>query len=292
LVTGPHFNSASNKAEQTTSSINKPQPPPPAPPPPPPPTPPTVDHPATTTQMHTSQRLLTCTILLLTCSTFPQLVQSRVRTREVSKRVPITHDTYLYLCSLNEQQNNEQNIVVNAYAALKTKAGSGFPLSGHVGPLGYGRDQDPVLISSKGCSYKSDFNYGFSAGPNTNYKQGVEMHYYVTTTNNEQVYLRIFRTLPTWNSTASLGHPIYDRGETTYYVYEALWKNSPTVNTNKETWVGQNLLEEPCTSPASIVGCSYKDIGELRQNDMDCTDCKFSLVYPTWNDYMPAYYPG
>jgi hypothetical protein len=227
-----------------------------------------------------------------TFSQFPDPVYSRVRTREVSKRVPVTHDTYLYLCSLNEQQSNEQNIVVKAFAALKSKAGTSFPITGHVGPTGFGRDQNSVLISSKGCSYKSDFNAGYSAGPNTEYKQGVEMHYYVTTTNNEVLYLRIFRTLPVWNITASLGHPLYDRGQTSYFVSEALWKNSPNPDTDQVTWIGQNLLQEPCTSPTSIKGCSYKNLGEMRQNDRDCTNCKFSLVYPQWQDYMPAYYPG
>jgi hypothetical protein len=229
-------------------------------------------------------------ILLMHCLVVP--LESRVRTLEVSKRVPVTHDTYLYLCSLNEQQSNEQNIVVNAFAQLAAKAGSGFPLTGHVGPTGYGRDQEPVILSSKGCHYKSDFNAGYSSGPNTDYKQGVEMHFYVTTTNNEIVYLRIFRSLPIWNASASMGHPAYDRGQTTYYISEALWKNSLTPDTNAVTWSGQNLLQEPCVSPASQLGCSYKSIGEMRQNDMDCSACKFSDVYPTWTDYMSAYYPG
>lgn len=231
-------------------------------------------------------------LLALLCTQFPLQVHSRVRTLEVSKRVPVTHDTYLYLCSLNEQQGNEQNIVVNAYAALKSKLGADFPLLGHVGPTGRGRDQEPVIESTKGCSYRSDFNSGFSAGERTDYKQGVELHYYVTTTKNEKLYLRIFRSLPIWNVTASLGHPEYDRGQTTYFITEALWKNSVNPDDGGETWLGQNLLDEPCTSPASLVGCSYKSIGELRQNDMDCSNCQFSLVYPMWQDYMPAYYPG
>ena len=238
-----------------------------------------------------STPLLVFLLLLLAC-TLPRTVLSRVRTREVSKRVPISHDTYLYLCSLNEQQAYEQNIVVLAFSALVTKLGSSFPLTGHVGPTGYGRDLENVIISSKGCHYKSDFNAGNSRGPNTKYMQGVELHYYVKTTKNEEMYLRIFRSLPVWNATASMGHPLYDRGLTTYYVYEALWKNSPTPDTNGVIWSGENLLQEPCTSPASLIGCSLKSVGEMRENDMDCTGCKFSLVFPTWTDYLSAYYPG
>ena len=68
--------------------------------------------------------------------------------------------------------------------------------------------------------------------------------------------------------------------------------NSPTPDTNGVIWSGENLLQEPCTSPASLIGCSLKSVGEMRENDMDCTGCKFSLVFPTWTDYLSAYYPG
>ena len=241
-------------------------------------------------QNHMTTFTLHQTLLLFLLCIHP--LESRVRTLEVSNRVPVTHDTYLYLCSLNEQQGNEQNIIVNAFAALKNKVGNTFPLIGDVGPTGRGRDQNPVMLSSKGCHYRSDFNSGNSAGPNTNYMQGVELHYYVTTSNNEILYMRIFRSLPVWNASASMGHPVYDRGQTTYYISEAVWKNSPSPDTNAVTWDGQNLLQEPCTTPATLIGCSYKNIGEMRQNDMDCTDCILSVVFPTWQDYMPAYYPG
>jgi hypothetical protein len=108
-------------------------------------------------------RLLT--LLLHVCIT-----SALVRTLEVSPRVEANHDTFLYLCSLDI---NEQNVGVLAYRNYqrhykdKTWLRGTLPFTKSLdGELGSedGREQPTFWTSTKGCTYRSDFNAGDEEG--------------------------------------------------------------------------------------------------------------------------------
>jgi hypothetical protein len=218
--------------------------------------------------------------------------ESVVRTGEVSPRMPVSHDTFLYLCSLDV---NEQNVAIEAFdqwrahPSYEGKWGAGRTIVGELGPLGHGKDQaiPAAVVSSKGCSYRSDFNVGYISGV-TDYRQGVELTYVVETTNEELITLRVFRTLPEWNETTNLGL-------TTYWLSEMIWINAPEPQRDQAPrlvrWWGKNLLDKPCTAWDNP-GCAYEDIGWMVQSDLDCSGCKPADVWVTWQDYLPAYFPG
>ena len=69
--------------------------------------------------------------------------------------------------------------------------------------------------------------------------------------------LKVFRSLPEWNV-------LTDLGTTTYWVFEATHVNNNSAN----------LLDVAC------------------DEDVEMVDCRRSTVFPTWNDTIPAYYPG
>ena len=119
-----------------------------------------------------------------------------IRTLEVSPRVEANHDTFLYLCSLDV---NEQNIGVVAYRnyqqhyASKTWLRGILPytknLEGNLGSFD-GREQPKFWTSTKGCAYRSDFNSGDEMGPYTNYNTGVQFEIGVRTEFNEEIFFK------------------------------------------------------------------------------------------------------
>lgn len=242
---------------------------------------------------HRSRTLYHAALLLLSLllTLLPHFAGGKLRTMEVSPRVPVNHDTFLYMCS---QDVNEQNVAVRAWQAwLATYPDKASTIAGILGPVNDGRNQINVILSSKGCAYRSDFNAGYTQGPRTHYLEGIEMTYYVQTSLGEILNLRVFRSLPEWyevwddtvNATRFLGR-------SQYWLSQAVWVNSPSQDI-KVTWVGESLLDEPCQD---LPGCSYEDLGWMVQSDLDCTGCKLSEVYPTWNDTdataLPAFFPG
>jgi len=104
---------------------------------------------------------------------------------------------------------------------------------------------------------RSDFNSGDEEGPYTNYNTGVQFEIGIRTEYNEELLFKVFRSLPEWNVETQLG-------TTTYWLYEATQTNNNSVN----------LLDQACDEDAEMV------------------DCRRSLSFPTWNDTIPAYYPG
>ena len=104
----------------------------------------------------------------------------------------------------------------------------------------------------------------------------------------ELITLRVFRTLPEWNETTNMGL-------TTYWLSEMIWINAPEPQRDKAPrlvkWWGKNLLDKPCTA-WDHPGCAFEDIGWMVQSDLDCSGCKPSDVWITWQDYLPAYFPG
>ena len=240
-------------------------------------------------------------IAVLLLSLLLQPSSPLVRTLEVSPRVEANHDTFLYLCSLDV---NEQNIGVVAYRNyqrhyfFKTwlRGILPFTLDGEQGSLD-GREQPKFWTRTKGCSCetpcvffyilfmlfslfvahaaaprifffyfftmqqkksdRSDFNSGDEEGPYTNYNTGVQFEIGIRTEYNEELLFKVFRSLPEWNVETQLG-------TTTYWLYEATHTNNNSVN----------LLDQACDEDAEMV------------------DCRRSLSFPTWNDTIPAYYPG
>jgi len=98
------------------------------------------------------------------------ITSALVRTLEVSPRVEANHDTFLYLCSLDI---NEQNVGVLAYRNYqrhykdKTWLRGTLPFTKSLdGELGSedGREQPTFWTSTKGCTYRSDFNAGDEEG--------------------------------------------------------------------------------------------------------------------------------
>jgi len=120
-----------------------------------------------------------------------------------------------------------------------------------------GRKQPSFWTSTKGCSYRSDFNSGDEEGPYTNYNTGVQFEIGIRTEHNEELFFKVFRSLPEWNVQTDLG-------TTTYWVFEATHVNNNSAN----------LLDNACDEDAEMV------------------DCRRSIVFPTWNDTISAYYPG
>ena len=106
------------------------------------------------------------------------LVGAVVRSGEISPQMPVSHDTFVYLCSL---EVNEQNIAIEAFdqwrehPLYRSKWGAGNVILGELGPKGHGKDQaiPAALVSSKGCSYRSNFNVGYTTGA-TDYREGID----------------------------------------------------------------------------------------------------------------------
>ena len=120
-----------------------------------------------------------------------------------------------------------------------------------------GRDQPKYWQSTKGCSYRSDFNAGDEEGPYTDYRTGVQWEFTMTTEMNESLKFRVFRSLPEWNATTDLG--------TTFY------------------WFYWGIHVNNHSAPLLPVACD---------EDVEMVDCRRSLVFPHWNDTISAYYPG
>ena len=74
---------------------------------------------------------------------------------------------------------------------------------------------------------------------------------------NEELFFKVFRSLPEWDVETDLGTTIY-------WVFEATHLNNRS----------QDLLDVACDEDAEMV------------------DCRRSIVFPSWNDTIPAYYPG
>lgn len=109
-------------------------------------------------------------LLLLSFTYLNYFANSLVRTLEVSPRVEANHDTFLYLCSLDV---NEQNIGVLAYRnyqktySQKTWLRGVLPFTKSLDESSGsfdGREQPTFWTSTKGCTYRSDFNAGDEEG--------------------------------------------------------------------------------------------------------------------------------
>lgn len=113
--------------------------------------------------------------ILLLALVLPPKSQSLVTNREVSPHAPVNHDTFLFLCSLDV---NEQNFAVRAYREYQkmyrettwlqgvlpyTETLDGQDQGFGVGSLN-GKDQPKYWESTKGCAYRSDFNAGDEEG--------------------------------------------------------------------------------------------------------------------------------
>ena len=94
-------------------------------------------------------------------------------------------------------------------------------------------------------------------GPYTNYFTGVQFEIALRTEFNEELFFKVFRSLPKWDIETDLGTTIY-------WVFEAVHVNNNSVD----------LLDAACDKDAEMV------------------DCRRSRSFPTWNDTIPAYYPG
>ena len=106
----------------------------------------------------------------------------------------------------------------------------------------------------------------FSTGPYTNYLTGVQFEIGIRTEFNEELFFKVFRSLPEWDVATDLG-------TTTYYLFEARHTNYIGFITNNIRG-SVDLLDVACAADAEMV------------------DCRRSLSFPTWNDTIPAYYPG
>ena len=96
-----------------------------------------------------------------------------------------------------------------------------------------------------------------NTGPYTDYFTGVQFEIALRTEYNEELFFKVFRSLPEWDVETDLG-------TTKYWVFEATHVNNRS----------QDLLDVACDEDAEMV------------------DCRRSIVFPTWNDTIPAYYPG
>ena len=207
----------------------------------------------------------------------PQGVEPLVTNREVSPHKEPDHDTFLYLCSIDV---NEQNLAVRAYREYQRMYASTTWLKGvlpytqtlggadhgyGVGSLD-GRDQPTYWTSTKGCAYRSDFNAGDEEGPYTNYLTGVQFEFTMKTEESEELSFKVFRTLPVWDeSTYGEGTRLASTsGTTTYYMFDAIHVNNNSAK----------LLPAACDPDAEMV------------------DCRRSTVFPIWNDTIFAFYPG
>ena len=109
-------------------------------------------------------------LLLTAALALPRAARPLVTNREVSPHIEPNHDTFLYLCSLDI---NEQNFAVRAYREYQKMYRSTTWLKGVLPytqtlgtdeDLGYGvgsldgRDQPVYWTSTKGCAYRSHFN--------------------------------------------------------------------------------------------------------------------------------------
>ena len=178
-----------------------------------------------------------------------------LRTQAVCPSCPVSHDTFLYLCSLD---TNEQNVALDAFRAYMTMYVNHTWINGSI-PFtdsADGRNQPEFILSTKGCSYRSDFNAGAEAG-DTDYKVGIEFNMIMTTNTSEELFFKVFRALPEWNATTDLG-------STTWWVFEGAHLNNGSAA----------LLHEACTP------------------EDDPADCVKSRTFPTWTTTIPAFYPG
>ena len=178
-----------------------------------------------------------------------------LRISAICPECEINHDTFLFLCSLDV---NEQNLGLDAYRNYQVKYHGTTTLTG-VFPFTAdpdGRTQPSFVVSTKGCSYRSDFNAGSEAGA-TDYKVGVEHIIHLQTEHSEVVEMKIFRALPVWDS-------LTKQGTVMNWLFEATFLS----NNNAR------LLPEPCTGVT------------------DQSLCVKSTTYPTWNTIVAAYIPG
>ena len=217
-------------------------------------------------------------LLLTAALALPRAARPLVTNREVSPHIEPNHDTFLYLCSLDI---NEQNFAVRAYREYQkmyrstTWLKGALPYTQTLGTdedLGYGvgsldgKDQPVYWTSTKGCAYRSDFNAGDEEGPYTNYLTGVQFEFTMNTEEDESLRFKIFRTLPVWDE-STYGEDTRlasTMGSTTYYMFDAIHVNNNSAS----------LLPEACEPDAEMV------------------DCRRSTVFPKWNDTIRAFYPG